>query len=269
MKLNTGKAWEEASRMIGANRELVLVVAGIFLFVPMFVLFQVLFAFDWNLGDNPTEEMIAEQIGAFFQQNWWALLLAMLGQLCGTIALLGLLGDPGKPTVSEVLRSIPKLILPAFGAQILVTLVTQGPSLLTELLPPVAAGLASIVLLPITIYLAIKLTLTYAAIVIDGIRNPVSAMRQSWRLTKGNSLRIFGFVFAIAIVAIVLGIVVFIVLGLALAMAGARIQMIGLAIIMAMIVAAYGAVSVAVTAAIHRQLSSDFLDFDDDPAFDE
>ncbi len=255
MKLNTGKAWDEASRMISSNREIVLVLTGIFFFIPLFILFLNLAAFDWNLGDNPTPERIEEQVNALLLYNWWAIALIVIGQWCGTIALLAMLASPAKPTVGEAMKAIPLLLLSVIGVQILVGLITQLPAMLAGLLPPPASNVVNLLLLPITIYLSVKFILAAAVIVIDKTRSPIAAMRASWRLTKGNSLRIFAFFFALVFVTLVVGLVVFMVVGLLLAIAGARAQMIGTAALLAIIFAIYGAVSVAVTAAIHRQLS--------------
>lgn len=255
LKLNTGKAWDDASRMIASNREVVLVLTGIFFFIPLFVLFLNLSAFEWNLGDEPSPERIEQQVNLLLQQNWWAILLLVIGQWCGTISLLALLADPDKPTVGDAMKSIPRLLLSVVAVQVLVGLITQLLPTLAGFLPSPTGDVVNFVLLPVTIYLSIKFTLAVAVIVIDKTRNPIEAMRASWRLTKGNSLRIFVFLFALVFVAMVLGLVAFMVIGLILAALGTRVQMIGTAALIALIFASYSAVSVAVIAAIHRQLS--------------
>ncbi len=258
MKLNTGQAWSEASNLIASNRELVIVIAGVFFFVPLLVMFLALFGADLDFGGGggePNPELIAEQINALLVQYWWAILLVTLGQICGAIALLGLLGDRGKPTVREVLSTIPKLILTMIAAQILSAIVVQGLPVIAGALPPAVAGIVNFLLLPVTIYLGVKLSLAAAVIVIEKERNPINALRQSWGLTKGNSFRIFIFYLLIALAAIVLGVITFLIVGLIFAAIGDQAQLIGNSVFLAGVIAAYYALSYAVLTAIHRQLA--------------
>lgn len=250
-----GKAWDDASRMIGSNRELVAVIAGIFFFLPLLLLFQIVIGYDWNFGTEPTPEQIEALFGAFLAANWWVVLIALMAQLCGTIAILSLLSDSQNPTVGEAMTNIPKLALPVLAAQILVTLVTQSLPLIAGLLPEMAAATLGIVANIVSVYISIKFSLVVPQIVLGKDSNPISALGASWRLTKGNSLRIFGFYLAIGIVAFLLALIVFILVGLALALIGPPVQSFGTAAVIAVLGAIYSAVSVAVMAAIYRQLS--------------
>ncbi|RNJ63856.1 MAG: hypothetical protein EDM03_05695 [Porphyrobacter sp. IPPAS B-1204] len=257
-KLDMGKAWVQATGLIGANRDLVSVLAGIFLFIPFFVAILALMNSDIDLGgagSQPDPEQIYAQIVAVMVDNWWALLLASIGQLCGGIAIITLLGDRSRPTVSEVLKRVPGLILPMFGLQLLVTLATQGPSLLAERLPEMAAALAGFVLLPITLYLTVKFSLANAVIVLERRRNPLVAMRESWRLTKGNSFFLFAFMFMLGLLAVVIGLILTMIVGLVLAALGERGAMIGNAAFIAGIVATFYTLFYAVTVSIYHQLA--------------
>ncbi|TAD84636.1 MAG: hypothetical protein EAY70_01130, partial [Sphingomonadales bacterium] len=112
VKLDMGQAWTQATGMIGANRDLVSVLAGIFLFLPLFVVVYLLLTsgMDFGGGGQPDPARVSAQINAFLLANWWAVLLAVIGQLCGGIAILALLGDPARPTVREVLGGVPRLL---------------------------------------------------------------------------------------------------------------------------------------------------------------
>ncbi|MEM9501413.1 MAG: glycerophosphoryl diester phosphodiesterase membrane domain-containing protein [Pseudomonadota bacterium] len=258
MKLNTGEAWADATSMISNNREPVLVLAGLFLFLPLMVLILALLGADIDFGasgSEPNPELIAEQINGVLVQYWWAILLVAIGQICGVIALLGLLGDHRKPTVRDVIAAIPKLILTIIAAQIIGTIVVQALPLLAGLLPPAVGAVVNILALPVTIYLSVKLMLASAVVVIEKQLNPIKALKGSWELTKGNSFRIFLFFFLITIAAIVIGIVTFLILGLILAAIGGQVQVIGSAVFISAVVAAYYAISYALQAAIYRQLS--------------
>lgn len=257
-KLDMGKAWVQATGLIGANRDLVSVLAGIFLFIPFFVLILALMNSNFDLGgagSEPDPEQVSAQLVAVLAANWWALLVASIGQLCGGIAILALLGDRSRPTVSEVLKRVPGLILPMFGLQLLVAVVTQGPSLLAELLPETAAALAGFVLLPVTLYLTVKFSLANAVIVLERRLNPLNAMQESWRLTKGNSFRLFAFMFMLGLLAVVIGLIMTMIVGLVLAALGDRGAMIGTAAFIAAVAATFYTLFYAVTVSIYHQLA--------------
>ncbi|AUX70667.1 hypothetical protein CHX26_15220 [Porphyrobacter sp. HT-58-2] len=257
-KLDMGLAWTQATGTVGANRDLVSVLAGLFLFIPMFVLVLALVGSGIDFGDagsEPDPERIAEQVNALLLSNWWALLLVVVGQLCGSIAILALLGDRSRPTVREVLGMVPRLILPMLGAQLLVGLLTQLPSIVSGMLPEAAGALLSLVSFPITLYLSVKFSLASAAIVLGHRRNPVDAMRQSWALTKGNSFRLFMFFVMLVVLGMVIGLLLMLVIGLVLAAMGDRVALIGNSAFVAVLVAVFYTLSYALTASIYRQLS--------------
>ena len=75
-----------------------------------------------------------------------------------------------------------------------------------------AGAILAFVLLGIVgIWLACRLAIMMPVIVVDGVTNPITAIRRSWALTRGNALRIFltivVFVLAVlAVLALVVGI---------------------------------------------------------------
>lgn len=266
-KLDMGKAWTQATGMIGANRDLVGVLAGIFLFLPLFVVIYLLLTSGLDFGADgrePDPERVAAQINAFMLANWWALLLAIVGQLCGGIAILALLGDPARPTVREALGAVPRLFLPMLGGQLLVGLLTQFPSFLTSALPAAAEAAASLIVLPATFYLSVKFALVSAVIVIGGRGNPVTAMRESWQLTKSNSFRLFLFFVSLVLLGMVIGLILLLVVGLVFSALGERVALIGNTAFLAMLLTVFYTISYALTAAIHRQLSQSIPDEEPD-----
>lgn len=257
-KLDMGKAWTQATGLIGTNRDLVTVLAGIFLFVPLFIFVLALLGTGIDLGGagaEPDPERMREQINALLLANWWALLLAAVGQLCGGIAIIALLGDRSRPTVSEVLRMVPRLILPMIAAQLLIGVATQGLGAIAGALPASAGGILTLIAFVLSIYLTIKFCLVSAVIVIGSTRNPIAAMRESWRLTKANSLRLLGFFTVLLVLSAVIGLIALLVVGLVLAALGEHVAMIGNAAFLALLLSIFYTVSFALTAAIYRQLS--------------
>ncbi len=252
-KLDMGRAWTQATGMIGANRDLVSVLAGIFLFLPLFVIIYALFTSGIDFsggGGEPDPQKLAAQINAFLIEKWWALLIVVIGQICGGIAILALLGDPLRPTVREALERVPRLSLPVIGMQLLVGLFTQAPSLISNVLPA-----ASLVTLPVTLYLTVKFSLASAVIVLGRQGNPVTAMRRSWALTKGNSFRLFAFFAALIVLSMVIGLMFMLIIGLILSALGEWAAVIGNAAFFAVLLTVFYTVSYALTAAIYRQLS--------------
>lgn len=264
-KLDMGRAWTQATGMVGANRDLVGVLAGVFLFLPLFVLMVALTGSGIDFGPEgaePDPERIAAQINALLLANWWALLLVAVGQICASIAILALLGDPGRPTVREVLARLPRLVLPVLGTQILVGVLTQLPSLLARLLPELAEAAASLVILPVTMYLTVKFSQAITVIVLAGQRNPVEAMRRSWQLTRANSFRLFAFFAMLVFLGVVIGLIVSLVIGLVFAALGERVALLGNAAFYALLMTVFYTLAYALTVAVYRQLSQSPADRD-------
>lgn len=257
-KLDMGTAWTQATAMVGANRDLVGVLAGLFLFLPLFVLLIALLGSNLDFGPQggePNPAAISEQINALLLANWWALLLVGVGQLCAGIAIMALLGDASRPTVREVLARVPRLLLPVLGVQLLVGLVTQLPSLLAGLLPDLIEAVLTLVILPVSVYFTVKFSLSAATIVLGGEGNPVQAMRRSWRLTKGNSFRMFAFFAMLVFLGVVIALILSLIVGLVFAALGDRVALFGNAAFYALLLTVFYTLSYALTVAIYRQLS--------------
>lgn len=263
MKLDLSNAWDGAMAMIRANREVVLVLAGVFFFLPYL-------AFSLFLPDTGVAEAAAANEGdldavaaivmKFYAEFWWALMLLALIQSVGAIASLAVLGDNTRPTVGEAIRRGASLLPTQLGAQILAALAIFAPIVLGSAIgaatgSPAITGLLMLIGLPVMIYIVVKFSLSSPAIAIDQIRNPLAALASSWRLTKGNSFRLFFFFLLLLVAFVVISTVLNLVIGLMLALLGEELQLIGLAITGALINAIFSVVAYAVLASVHRLLS--------------
>lgn len=260
MKFDMGRAWSDATRMLKANRELVLVLAGLFFFVPYLAAFLSIFGSDFSFIDpnqEPNPEQMTAKINEFLLQYWWAFLLIIVGQLIGSIALLKVLAAPERPTVGQAVASVPRFILAVIAAQIITAIIVQIIPSLAELLPPSLAAIAGLISLPITIYLSVKFSLVSATVVLGEILNPIRAIRRSWNLTKGSSFGIFGFYVLLFLAGLVLFAVVGMVIGVVFALMPDRGSSIGWAIYLAIALSAFNAVSFCVVASIYGQLADE------------
>jgi hypothetical protein len=241
----------------------VAVVAGVFFFLP-YLIFMLLFmnqmaALEAAQAGNPDPEAMGEAMMGFYADIWWVVLLAAVVQGIGMLGLLALLTDRSRPTVGEALKTGAKLVLPYLGAQMLISVIL-GLLILVPIAVGTAASVTAGVLLGaaaavVFVYLFIKFLLTPAVIAIERQANPLSALGRSWRLTSGNSLRIFLFVFLLFIAVAVVGGVFSMIAGLIFALGGPETSLIGQAVMSGLVNAVFYVIFLGVLAAIYRQLA--------------
>ena len=263
MKFDMSAAWDEVTRLLSANRQVLLIVAGVFFFLPQ-VIFSLVFAnqiaaLEASQSANPDPSAIGEAMMGFYGEIWWMILLIALVQGVGMLGLLVLLSDRSRPTVGEALKAGLKLLLPYIGAQILLSCLF-GLLLLFPFAVGASAGIGAGILVGVVafvalVYLFTKFLLVSPVIAIERVTNPLAALGRSWRLTKGNSLRLFLFVFLLILALVVVGSVVSMVLGLIFALMGAEVALVGQGIVSGLVNAAFYVVFLAALAAAHRQLA--------------
>ena len=263
MKFDMTAAWSEAMRLVAANRQVIAVVAGVFFFLP-YLAFMLIFMnqvaeLEAAQAANSDPEAMGQAMMGFYGDIWWFVLLAMAIQGIGMLGLLTLLTDRSRPTVGEALKAGLRMFLPYFGAQLLLS-VLFGLMILVPIAVgaggSVAAGLLlGLIAAVLFCYLFTKFVLTPAVIAIERESNPLSALGRSWRLTKGNSLRIFLFIFLLFLAVGIVGGVVSMVIGLILALGGAQASLIGQAVVSGLINAVFYVIFLGVLAAIYRQLA--------------
>jgi hypothetical protein len=264
MKFEMGRAWNDAVALLRGNRQVVLVVAGVFFFLPYLAL--ILFMPDYMASMGPAAagepadpSQALEQFTRVYADIWWAILIIMVIQGIGMLGLLALLTDRGRPTVGEALGIGAKSFLPYLGAQILQSIVI----VLIIMIPfavGAAAGAAVGVILGLlavvaVAYLFTKFSLSIPVIVIEKVMNPVTALGRSWSLTKGNSVRLFAFYVLLFIALIVIALVLGIVFGIVGALTGPEGALIVTGLSNAVLNMVAVTVFLAVLAGVHRQLS--------------
>jgi hypothetical protein len=257
-KLDTNAAWKEASAIVSANREVLLALAGVFFMLPSLALAVIAGEPEVVPGMKGAQMVAALQ--EFYAKSWWIVLISAVLQIVGLLAILTLMRDRSRPTVGEAIRSALPGALSYLAAQfaVVIGLSLVGGLLigLAAVISPVLAVVVVLLFMVALIFAVFRLILVGPVIAVEGVRNPLTAMIRSWRLTQGNFWRLFGFIVLIAILfVLVLGIIMAVVgLVLAITTSGEPQR-----IIAAVFSSALGAVGVVyfagVLAAIHRQLA--------------
>lgn len=263
MKLDINRAWTDALNLIQTNLGVIAIVAGVFFFLPYLALMLLMpdMATSLDVQPNPDDPTAAfSQIMDFYGEIWLAMLALVIAQVVGTLALLALLRADNRPTVGEAIVTGLIGFLTYFVAMILIYIVlgivvgaVMGIAIATEI--TALAVVLGILLFVGLVYAAIKISLIAPVIAIDKVYNPFTALLRSWRLTKGNSLRLLAFylllVVAVVVISIVLSLIVMLIFGLM----GPDVLLVGSGIMNALLNAVYIVVMLGILAAVHRQLA--------------
>jgi len=231
MPFNMNRTWSQAVALVRANSQLLAIIAGVFLLLP-----ALLFAFlmpetiDWSRLGQDSEEISQQMEGMLGPLLIYGLVSFVL-QLIGYGAMVALIGED-RPTVGEAivlgLRSLPTII----AATLLFALAYLAVALIAGVIVGaisaagaggLAAAIAFVVVAALFIgvlYVITRLSLTLPVVVLEGVRNPVTALRRSWLLTKQQGGAIFGFYVLLFIAYFVISMLLFGVVGVIGAMFG-------------------------------------------------
>jgi len=259
------EAWRDATAMMSGNREVLLIVAGLFFFLPNVV-------FNFATGDMQnvtmaTPEETEAAAAAMYTQWWWLLLVLYVITVAGSLTLLALLRDHDRPTVGEAMKAGLVGLVTAMGCYalmfigalliVLVALRILGPAFGADGANPTVDQLVplAMIVFAILLYPAVKFSLSLPVIAIDKVRNPLKVLGRSWRLTTGSSFRLFLFYCLLFIVYFVVAMVLALVAGVFNVIAGPGAGLIISSLIFGGLSAVASVVFVAVIAAAHRQLA--------------
>ncbi len=260
MKLDLGQAWNTALELMNANRDVILVIAGVFLFLPGLAQALLMPGMNEMAADPENIDAVMAELQALYTEYWWVFVLVAIINTLGTLTLLTLLTDRQRPTVAEALKASGMGILSYIAVQILLIL---GVSLALGIPVGLAFASGSTALIVIAViaaivvgfYLMAKFALVTPVIAIDKILNPLAVLKRSWTLTKGNSIRVFAFLFLLILGMGIVFMVVQGVLAIVFAIIGGEVETIGMAIISSIGGAIFAVVFLAALAGVHRQLS--------------
>jgi hypothetical protein len=272
MKFDGNRAWNDAVRAVSANREVLLVLAGVFFFLPGLVAALFLSGYQAEMAASVTAVMAAPKSAAALQQMMHAygdiapyVIALLLVQTLGYMAMLALLTDHRRPTVGEAMaigaRSLPALIgaiLVFFLAYVLASLPLGA--ILMACIAALGAELGSAIGITIDMVVLIvvltRLSLTLPVIVMEGLHRPIAALQRSWQITGGSTLRLLAFYVMLGIAYIVITIALSALLSLLSAATGTGEGFLLLSgAISGVIGALTSIVLTAILAAVHRQLT--------------
>lgn len=259
MTFDSNRAWKEAVAAVAANREVLLALAGVF-----FVLPSIAFSLFFPQPEPPagaTPEQTLALMREFYLGAAPYFIPIGLVQMGGTLAMLTLFTDRSRPTVSVAIKQGFIAVIPYFLAQLMLGL---GIGLAAVVLLALAGltgvtaivVLAGIALAVIVVYAAVKTSLVAPVVAVEYERNPVAALRRSWALTKGNSVRLVLFYLLVVVAFVIVVSIAMGIVGVALALlVGGETARIIAAVVSAVLGGVFSVYFVAILASVHRQLA--------------
>ena len=192
--LDSSAAWASATRMVAANRDLLMAIAGVFFVLPW--LATSVFLPAPVLAESLTEAQKIAHLQAYLARSLPLLLVLSLPTMVGLLTMLVSMLDPTRPTVGQSIRRGLGLLLVYFASQLLIVLawtiaIVVFAAAAALILPDkVALALAVGALL----YFVMRTILVAPVMARQAGPNPVLAIRESIRLTRGNAGRMLAFI---------------------------------------------------------------------------
>jgi hypothetical protein len=184
LKLSYDQAWADVVAMMRSHADILLIVAGVFLFLPNFAL--ALLA-PQPVVDGALANLIAVY-SEYFREHGALILLLNIPVWLGGAVLLALLLDPQAPTVGQALKTT-LVMLPS----IIVLNWMTNFALVGGFFAFIIPGL----------YLIGRIMLASPAQMAGRLLNPFTALQSSLNLSRGNGWRITGLFLIFGLVLIV------------------------------------------------------------------
>ena len=264
MNFNMNTCWSRAVELLQSNFQLLLIIAGVFLLLPTMAFYMLIP--DMQAFTDPTidPDILSEKMLEMAGPLIGASLVSIIFQFTGNSAMVALMGD-ARPTVGQAItagvKAVPSLIgvLLAFVVLIMIGSValTVPFALLGALLAtPAVAGLVVIPVLAFMVWLLARMSMAMPVIVLGAVGNPITAITQSFALTKPKQWPIAGFWTVIYVIMTIASLLFNGAIGVVAAMAGSGTVVAAIAGLSNGLTGAInGAIACAVATAMYMQLS--------------
>ncbi|MFM6933523.1 MAG: glycerophosphoryl diester phosphodiesterase membrane domain-containing protein [Novosphingobium sp.] len=268
MNFDSNRAWQDAMASAKACQSLLLPIAGVFFLIPAvassFFLGDLQARMLENLANREVLNGIVEaEAGKIITIS----LLTMVAGFIGYLSVLVLLTDRSRPTVGQAImrgvRYLPTMLGATIIGYIALIVFTVLIGVVGGILAAIIGG-AGVALIVVAIMVlltggAVRFSMTMPVIVAENELNPVTALKRSWQLTRGNAFKLLGFYALLFIAYVVITVILMIVIGAISGLAGGsepgQATLIFTGVISGAIVAVVGVIASAVLAAVHAQLA--------------
>lgn len=259
IRLDSSLAWKTATRLVAANRDMLMAIAGVFFLLPGLA-FSVFVPEPQMAPGTPPREMM-EMIADAWTASLPLLVVVTLLQMAGTVTMLIVMTDCARPTVGQAIRRGFLALGPYLLAQVIVG-GTLGMGFLVLVSAAALTGQQAIAALVILgaflamIWCSLRMALVAPVLAIEAERNPVAALRRSWLLTRGNSGRLLAFlVLAGLLFAVIYGLAMMLVGVVLVLTTGGEVQQVLTAAVSSALTSGALVYFVAILAAVYRQLA--------------
>lgn len=253
--LDSSAAWSSATRMVAANRDVLAPIAGVFFFLPGLV--SAIFVPAPAVQRGMSEAQMVEAMQSYYAGSLPLLILLSLIPMAGMLTMLVAMLDPDRPTVGEAIRRSFRALPAYFAGQLLVALaLTPLVLLLVSLLGAVLPATLAVAITMAALLWPVMRTMLIGPVLARGAqRSPIAAIRDSLRLTRGNSGRMLAFLGLAGFLFLVVYGLVMMVVGVVLVLvSGGEPQRVLAEAISGLLLAGAYTYFVAILAAIHDQL---------------
>jgi hypothetical protein len=202
-KFDSSRAWQEATGLVAANREPLLVLAGIFFLLPWLV-FTLFMPEPPAVTPGMTPEALMPVMSAYLGRIAPWMIGLMLVQTAGMMVLLRLVAGRDRPTVGEAIRAGLVDVLPYVAAMLLVSLgltlaiAGLGGAAMASGAKPLVA-LLQLLFYVALIYASVRLIVAAPVVAIEQLRNPLAVLHRAWLLTRGQAGRLFLFLLLLVV----------------------------------------------------------------------
>ncbi|MFY7838504.1 MAG: hypothetical protein ACOVQ0_19705 [Novosphingobium sp.] len=259
--LDSTLAWKSATRLVSANRDMLMAIAGVFFLLPSLA-FSV-FVPEPQMPPGTPPRAMMEMLTEAWTASLPLLVIVTLLQMAGTVTMLIVMTDRTRPTVGQAIHRGFLALGPYVLAQIIV-----GGALGTGFLLLVSAAaltgqqaIAAVVIIGAfiaMIWSSLRMALVAPVLAIEAERNPINALKRSWALTSGNSGRLLAFfVLAGLLFAVVYGLAMMLVGVVLVLTTDGSVQQVLTAAVSSSITAGALVYFVAMLAAVYRQLAGE------------